>query len=424
MSETISFSKTVPVCGQYDVIVAGGGLAGVAAAVSAKRMGKSVLIIEKTVGFGGLGTIGLINLFVPMCNGRGTQIIKGMCQEMVEKSIQYGFDSIPKDWQNGEPGEGNTKERYRTKYSAEIFTLVLTDWVKNEGVDILFDSVVTDTVMENNVCKGVVVDNKSGFEYYEAKMVVDATGDADVLYRSGVPTVQGTNFDTFCPKGATLEDCKKAVEEKNIGCIDNTRFPGGIANLYGKNHPEGKKFWLGTTAQDVTEYFIENHIKSLDRFKDGRDRFSRIITRLPTMPQFRTTRRIDGDYTFRESDVYKHFDDSIGAICDFERRNLLFEMPYRTMVRSGFPNLITAGRCTSGEKYGWDLLRVIPPAIISGQAAGVACALAIDNGNDLFGFDIKELQSILENQNVIIHFDDNLVYEITDEDLTVDVGHM
>ena len=115
MSETISFSKIVPVCGEYDVIVAGGGLAGVAAAVSAKRMGKSVLIVEKTVGFGGLGTIGLINLFVPMCNGRGTQIIKGMCQEMVELSTQYSYDNIPDDWKNGEPGEGNTKERYYTK---------------------------------------------------------------------------------------------------------------------------------------------------------------------------------------------------------------------------------------------------------------------------------------------------------------------
>lgn len=79
----------------YDIIVAGGGVAGVAAAVSAKRMGKSVLLIEKTIGLGGLATSGLINLFVPLCNGRGVQIIRGMAEEMLRHAVRYGYDTIP-----------------------------------------------------------------------------------------------------------------------------------------------------------------------------------------------------------------------------------------------------------------------------------------------------------------------------------------
>ncbi len=91
----ILFTKNVPVKGKYDVIVAGAGVAGVAAALGAKRAGKKVLLIEKTITPGGLATIGLVNFFVPMCNGRGTVIIKGMAEEFLRLSIKYGFDSIP-----------------------------------------------------------------------------------------------------------------------------------------------------------------------------------------------------------------------------------------------------------------------------------------------------------------------------------------
>jgi hypothetical protein len=79
------------------------------------------------------------------------------------------------------------------------------------------------------------------------------------------------------------------------------------------------------------------------------------------------------------------------------------------MVRHGFGNLLAAGRITSGDGYGWDLLRVIPPAIITGQAAGVAASLAIDEGKAVYEIDVAKLQSILTKQNVMIHFDDSLV---------------
>lgn len=101
----------VPLKGEYDVIVAGAGVAGVAAALSAKRMGKTVLLIEKSLTLGGLATLGLINLFVPMCNGRGKQIIYGMAEELLRESIKYGYDTIPADWLDGEP-QGETKSRY------------------------------------------------------------------------------------------------------------------------------------------------------------------------------------------------------------------------------------------------------------------------------------------------------------------------
>ena len=86
----VTVTEEVALKGSYDVLVAGGGVAGVAAAVAAARRGKRVLLLEKTVALGGLATIGLINLFVPMCNGRGTQIVKGMAEEFLRLSIKYG----------------------------------------------------------------------------------------------------------------------------------------------------------------------------------------------------------------------------------------------------------------------------------------------------------------------------------------------
>jgi hypothetical protein len=141
------------------------------------------------------------------------------------------------------------------------------------------------------------------------------------------------------------------------------------------------------------------------------------------MPSFRTTCRIDGDYTLKTDDVYKHFDDSVGAICDFTYKDLLYEVPLRTLVRKGFPNMITAGRSASGEGYAWDVLRVIPPAILTGQAAGVAASLSLDAGCAIADVDIPTLQSVLASQNVMIHFDDAWIPEDKRGE-TVDIGHI
>ena len=130
---------------------------------------------------------------------------------------------------------------------------------------------------------------------------------------------------------------------------------------------------------------------------------------LPAMCQFRTTARIDGNYTLTEEDAYKHFEDSVCVICDFDRRDYLYEVPYGTMVRNGFNNVIAVGRCASASGYAWDVLRVIPPAILTGQVAGFATDLAIKNEQSITQINIKDLQAQLEKANVDIHFDDSLV---------------
>ena len=353
--ETIEIRRTVPHCGHFDVIVCGGGVAGVAAAVSASRLGKRTLLIEKSMKLGGLATLGLINFFVPMCNGRGKQIIFGMAEEFLRLSIRYGFDTIPKGWENGVEYKGEKTDnppRYITRYSAEIFALALTELVKNEGVSLLFDSVVTQAMTSSaggaTHVDGIVVENKSGAQYYTAQMIIDATGDGDVMFRAGMPTVQRGNFDTYIGFQVTLESCRRAAESGNIAEAV-TGISGGGASLYGKGHPENMPLYTGTSSDDVNRYLITNQLHMLDNIRAS-DRGSRNIVTLPGMAQYRTTRRIKGDYTLLESDIYRHFDDSVGAICDFDRRDFLFEIPYRALVMSCWDNQINEGKSDERDK--------------------------------------------------------------------------
>ncbi len=419
--EYIEFTESIPKKGKFDILVAGGGVAGVAASLAARRAGKSVLLLEKTNLLGGLATIGLINLFVPLCNGRGKIIIRGMAEELLRLSIRYGYDTIPSDWKNGEP-EKPTDQRYLTRYSPQIFAVAMTDLLAEEGVNIRFDAQISTAVIKNGHCEGLVIQTKSGREYYEAEQFIDTTGDADVLFQGGVPTIQGKNYYTYIGHEVSLETCKKAVESGDIGKLTYYRA-GGRASLYGTNHPEGMKFFTGTSLEDISEYLVLNQRHLLREIKDA-PRNTRDVVTLPTMPQFRTTRRIDGDYTLKPEDTYRHFEDSVGAICDFDRRDYLFEIPYRTLIRSGFDNILTAGRSAAGEGYAWDVLRVIPPAIISGQAAGTAAAQAIDTRRPIYDLDLPRLQKSLERGNVLIHFDDSLIPAAPAKDEHADIGHI
>lgn len=405
--ETMRFTQEIPVLGGHDVVVAGAGVAGVAAAVTARRAGRSVLLLEKSLTMGGLATSGLINLFVPMCNGRGVQIIKGLCDELMCLSVRDGYDTLPKEWANGDPGEKANGTRLATRYSSNIFAMTLMELAHKEGVDLMMDCLATDPVMEDSRITGVVVQTKAGRSFCPAKVVIDATGDADLMARAGVPTVTGRNFFTYIGYKIDLDTCQKAVRTGNIRDAMAAESGGGI-DLYGHNQPSDVPLYTGLSSVEVTDYLLRNQSILLSKLrKTGRN--TRDMAQLPGVPQFRTTRRVDGEYTLRVEDAYRHFDDSVGAICDFDRADYLYEVPLRALYSKACPNLLTAGRSAAGEGYAWDVLRVIPPAIQTGQAAGEAAALAVEMNTDPGKVSIAQLQARLARGGVMIHFDDKLI---------------
>ena len=406
--QKITYSKSIPVNKAYDIIVCGGGVAGVAAAVSAAQNGFSTLLLEKSNILGGLGTLGLINLFVPMCNGRGKQIIFGLAEKWLRMSAELGWDTIPQEWKDGEPKEP-TSARYIQRYSPTIFAYQLTEELKKSGADILFDCMAVDPIMDGNLCSGVITESKGGTAFYPCKMLIDTTGDCDILRRGGVPTVSGENFFSFFAKMVTLDSCKQAVETGDIRHIYRV-ISGGNINLFGDHQPEDIPRWSGLTTEEVTDYIVRNQLLILEKLRST-DRKTREIISSPGMPQFRTTAHIKAEYSLRVEDAYWHFPDSVCVINDFEHRDHLFEVPLRSLARHDFPNIITAGRSADGVGYGWDLLRVIPPAILTGQAAGEAACLAIRSNCAVASVDIHALQAKLEKENVMIHFPDSYIPE-------------
>ena len=354
--------------GRYDVIVVGGGIAGVAAAVSAAREGAKVILIEKSINLGGLATSGLISWYEPLCDGKGNQIIGGIAEELIKLATKYSFDDTPETW--GGTGRYPLKyARYGTHFSPTVFSLALDEFVLEYGVTLRFDTLATYPVMEGNLCLGVVVESASGREFFEGRAIIDATGDASIMHRAGVPTVAGKNYMTYI---AHQFDQTSAQELAQTGDICRfRRWYNTGANMYGHGHPEGMDMLTGTDAEEITSYVIAGKKSMLEKCKQW-DRNDFDIMTLPTMPQLRTIRRIVGDCDFEAIDG-KTYSDSIGDCNDFRPSGIgkHYQIPAGALFNSNFPNLIAAGRIISAPQGDpWEVTRVIPVCAMTGEAAG------------------------------------------------------
>ena len=386
----------------YDIVVVGGGIAGVAAAVAASRGGAKTLIIEKTVAFGGLATIGLISWYEPLCDCHGKKMQGGIPEELLKLSIEYGFDTLSDKWKDGSTPEIGDTECYATFYSPSIFMLALDKFLEDNGVAIRVDSLATFPVMEGNICRGVVVESESGKEFFGAKVVIDATGDAGIMNDAGVPCVVGENFFSSLVQGFTYERAERYVNEKDANAMSMWIHAG--SDLFG-NGQCGGKMYNGTDAEEVTEFLLKTRRATFDKIKDD-DRNSRDISRLPMMPTFRTIRRIVGEYEFSGNDENVRFEDSVGSCGDFRQkgpdcRPKHFHIPYSCMYNKNFDNMLAAGRIISCDRDGWEVTRVIPVAALTGEAAGTAAAIAVKDDKAVFDIDIKKLQQTLKNNGVL-----------------------
>ncbi|MBR4206951.1 MAG: FAD-dependent oxidoreductase [Clostridia bacterium] len=405
--ETLALNLSVPEKDEFDVIVCGGGVAGCAAALEAARRGRKTLLLEKSCMLGGLATLGLVNYFVPMCNRRGKLICRGMAEEFLKLAISIGYNTLPKEWKNGEPKYGASNPCH-SEFDPNLFAMQLAELLDKAGVTILFDVGALMPVMDGPLCRGIVVSGKNGLFYHPARVVIDATGDAEIMAKAGVPVADGANFFSYFPREITFTSCADALSSGEIRRALRV-FPGGEANLYGGGHPEGMPLFYGADPAVTTDYLLKNQKLILERRRADPDAKDKLFASIPGMPQFRTVRRIVGDFTLSEHHAFCHFEDSVAAINDFDRKDLLYEIPLRCLTRRGFDNLIAAGRCISAEGYAWDVVRVIPPAILTGQAAAVCACRAMDESRPVADIDVKAAQNRIVLNKAYVHFPDELV---------------
>ncbi|MGI6081538.1 MAG: FAD-dependent oxidoreductase [Limnochordia bacterium] len=387
--------RDIPVIGEYDVVVVGGGIAGAAAAIAAAREGASTCLIEKENALGGLATLGLVEVYLPLCDGKGRQVIGGLAEELLLNSIKYGPGKVPECWadKNGDI-EARIKQRYRLTFNPASFIISLEERVLEAGVQLMYDTRVCNVLLKEGRIEAIMVENKSGRLALRAKNVVDASGDADVCFLAGEKTA---SLNTNRRAGWFIANVDGRVETQHM--TDPLR----------KDPPPGARTYAGDDWKDVTALNIDSRkmtMEWIDRLRQDRgyDRVYPLV--LPSIPSFRMTRRLVGAFELDEADDKRFFSDAIGMTGDWRKPGPVFYIPYRSLVAVRTKNLIAAGRCISVTTSAWDITRAIPTCALTGEAAGVAAGVSARTCQQLSELDVHDLQGRLREYGAIIDIPD------------------
>ena len=382
-------ARETEVIAEYDVIVAGGGVAGMAAAIAAARQGCSVCVIEKACMLGGLATLGLISIYLPLCDGRGRQVMFGLAEELLRLSIRHGVEKdYPKAWLEGGTQEERTRHRFLVQYNPALFAMEVEQMLLDLGVRIHYDMRICAVVKDGGGISAVILEGKQGRQAIACKIVVDCTGDADVCAYAGAPT-------------ARYRENRLAMWYYWAG--DKGYKLSGLATpLYGQL-PAGERYYDGLNQDDVDAVITEGRKRILADLLKKREESndpSLFPVNVPQVPSFRMTRRLIGAYELDESEQFTHFGDSIGMAGDWRKAGPIFEIPYRCLYSAQVPNLAVAGRCISVTTAMWDITRVIPVCALTGEAAGTAAALCVRQGMCLPQLPVPDLAGALQAQGV------------------------
>lgn len=393
--------KEIPVVRQTDVIVVGGGVAGVAAAVAAAREGMKVTLIEKTIVLGGLATAGHVCVYLPIDDGNGHKVYGGLAEELLHVCIKYSYDNLPADWKQ----QGDTAPveagRYMTNFNIPAAVIALDEFLEQEGVEVVFDTVFSEPIMDGKTVKGIVVENKSGRTAYMAKMFIDASGDADLVYRAGAETETLKTIVSHWFHELDFNLMKKGIEEGNMLHATPLRWLG-LTPSGGAGDEKEDLTCDGTTSEGVNEYIRLSRGLARDFIKKHQSPDYCMIS-LPFLPQFRMTRRLVGNAELK-CDAEHTIDHSIGCvIASLDQPATVYEYPYEGLITDKLTNVLAAGRMVSASGRGWAIMRFIPACVLTGQAAGTAAAQAIKDGCTLKEVDVKKLQNTLERNGVRLH---------------------
>ena len=455
-NEIIEKEKVLPVSTRTDVIVAGGGMAGIAASIAAARNGAKTMLVENLGFLGGTATAGLMSMaYAPFST------ISGIAKEIFATLIEGGgaIDDV------------------LLPFDPEKFKHLALDMALKEGVVPLFHTWAADTILTQNSVKGIIIENKSGRSALIGDVVIDATGDGDVAAKAGVPFIKGREKDEkmrpisllfrlggidvnkvlqyvrenpsdFTPdpfKNVLLPErdfyrlvgffrlVEKAKQKGEINpgihyvrveCLSG-RTSMGIINttrVYGRD---------GTNAFDVTKGELEARNQMMELIAVFQKYFpgfeKSFLVDSASMLGVRETRHVIGDYVLREDDIAqkKKFervvarsatritpggdvhspDGTEGSIRDKRHRGFIDELhwvniPYDSLLPKRVEQLLIAGRCISADHGADGWTRIQTCCLATGQAAGVAAAFSLKEGIPPRKIDVSKLQRLLTAQKV------------------------
>ena len=436
----------------YDVIVVGGGPAGVCAAIAAARNGAKTLVVERGNRLGGMATLGLVGPFMTCFDKSGRrQIVRGLFEEIVGRLVACGGAIHPKDVRAGtaytawiERGHDHV-----TPFDSDALAFVLDDLLAESGAEVLYHAELISPLMDGSAVSGVEILTKGGVERIGAKIVIDATGDGDVAFRAGVPCIGGdperngamqpcTTF--FRVSGLPLERVEKwraehpgerlfASEVRTARAAGEWSIPRPHVNCY--LTPRKDEWFVNVSRMngvDPTDPRQLSRAETLGRrqVREVMNLFRKYVSKdirlsaLATTLGIRESRHVLGGTVVGKDDILggRVPDDSI-ALCAYAidlhggkgasgtlfltvEKGEYYGIPYRALVPRKVENLLVAGRCISATSVAAASLRVMPPAMATGQAAGTAAALCLKTGATPRTLDTARLVSTLKAQKVVL----------------------
>ncbi len=389
-------AREIPVIREVDVLVAGAGPAGVAAALAAARNGARTLLVERFGYLGGMVTGSYITFYMGFGNGR-EQVVRGIAQETIDRLREVG--GLTKDQDESGDCYGD----------AEIIKCVSVKMLADAGVEMLLHTLVAGAIVENASCKGAIVENKAGRQAIMAKVLIDATADADLCVAAGATTVNDLHDISLCKwiEGVDedkLDAFKKAHPAEYEKLMAELERSGGkvVSKFPGLSAVDP---WHLTKVENETRIQILNYYAFMRKNVPGYEKFRVRIT----APQLgvRESRKMLGLYTITEDDLLedRKFPDGVGrcgaymkAYENYDKPGLSYDIPYGVLVSKEIDGLMAAGRCISATHGAINTLRLVVPCILTGEAAGTAAALAVKEGVPPRSVDIKALQGQLKAQ--------------------------
>jgi hypothetical protein len=434
--------RELKVCRETDVIVVGGGPAGVAAATASARNGADTVLLERYGHLGGLATGGLVLLIMPMSDAVGKQQIAGLCQEMVERLDSMGAAVHPAERELGsaDPALVNYwlsrgcrffanegRVTLNVLFDPEVFKCALNDMVEEANVKLFLHSWGSRCIVERNEIRGVVFESKSGRQAILARTVIDTTGDGDMFASAGAefdgtmnPALRSSKLAFVFRLGNVdskrLTQFRQSSEEKCTEMMRELERLGGfpmylrtwqkdvvwfnnfLPGLDGLNVED--LTWVGVNGRKkmlITHEFFKKHVPGFEKS---------FIMDTASQVGVRATRRLIGEYILTEGDMQAGtlHEDTVAIIparqWALSIRSPLVYIPYRSLVPQRVENLLAAGRCFSADQVANDILSPIQCCVAMGEAAGTAAALAIKNGVSPRGLDYGVLQRQLITQGV------------------------
>ena len=383
-----SESREIPIRKQVDVLVAGGGPAGFAAALCAARAGAKTLLVERYGYLGGMMTGARI--VAVMAVGDGTRpVARGVVEDIRQELHRFG---------------GVNRERPDGDYcvDAEIFKWRAAEMLLASGAEVLLHTLACGPILADGRVRGVFTESKNGRDAIGARVVIDCTADGDIAFRGARMHQPHASCDAGrVPARVDRERERQFAEsdpERHKAVAEEAkRLNGGFL-------PAGRSM----QEIDITDAAALTHAEIVMR-RGCFEALNYLRAHMPgwehasvaeTCPQLgvRQSRLIEGLYTLTRQDIgsNRRFEDAIA------RLGKGYDIPYRSLVPKGLRGLLAAGRCISCDYEAADILRLIAPCLVTGQAAGVAAALAVQRGIDPADLPVDALRAALIRQNAYL----------------------